>query len=195
WLSFILLSSSSPPPCPPCAGRPGLSSRSEDVDGRDEPGHDGNSYFALSPTTRTRCWTLRIMPRVAGVSGKSLTRPILLRPSPISVARWSKWRRIGLPTCSTLMVFPAAMRHLLFGRGFRLGAFAPARLQGRYFDVAPRRDRARGILRLERIEGRSHHVVGIGRADRLGNDIRHAERLKYRPHWPARDDAGPGRRR
>ena len=45
-------------------------------------------YFA-SPTTRTRCCTLRIMPRIDGVSGSSRVRPILLSPSPISVARWS----------------------------------------------------------------------------------------------------------
>src|SRR5262249_19078253 len=39
-------------------------------------------------TTRTKCFTLAIMPRVCGVSGNSTTRPMRLRPSPISVARW-----------------------------------------------------------------------------------------------------------
>src|SRR5262249_59181673 len=48
--------------------------------------HRTTSYCA-SPTTRTKCWTLRIIPRVAGVSGRSRMRLILLRPSPISVAR------------------------------------------------------------------------------------------------------------
>src|SRR5262249_33276073 len=39
-------------------------------------------------TTRTKCFTLAIMPRVCGVSGNSTTRPMRLRPSPISVSRW-----------------------------------------------------------------------------------------------------------
>jgi len=43
--------------------------------------------------TATRCRIFRIMPRVAGVSGRSRTRPILLRPSPINVARWLQSRR------------------------------------------------------------------------------------------------------
>src|SRR5262245_7881842 len=63
-----------------------------------------------SPTTRTRWRTLVIMPRVAGVSGRSLTRPILLRPSPIRVLRWTPWRRDGLPICSIRTVFLSAMR-------------------------------------------------------------------------------------
>ena len=50
------------------------------------------SFIAASPyfpsTTRTRCFTLSIMPRVIGVSGRSRERPILFSPSPISVSRW-----------------------------------------------------------------------------------------------------------
>ena len=38
-------------------------------------------------TTRTRCATLAIMPRVAGVSTSSATRPILLSRKPTSVSR------------------------------------------------------------------------------------------------------------
>src|SRR5262249_60546341 len=38
-----------------------------------------------SPSTRTRCRTLAIMPRVEAVSGSSETRSIRLSPSPISV--------------------------------------------------------------------------------------------------------------
>jgi len=45
--------------------------------------------------TATRCRIFRIMPRVAGVSGRSRTRPILLRPSPINVARWLQSRANG----------------------------------------------------------------------------------------------------
>ena len=43
------------------------------------------------------------MPRTAGVSCSSVTRPILLSLRPISVARCEWWRRIALPVCSTLI--------------------------------------------------------------------------------------------
>ena len=49
--------------------------------------HRTSSYFARRP--RARVLHLAIMPRVAGVSGRSLTRPILLSPSPTSVSRWA----------------------------------------------------------------------------------------------------------
>src|SRR5262249_48622000 len=58
----------------------------QNADGRDTPGHETDCYFAAS-TTRTKCLTLAIMPRVCGVSGNSATRPIRLRPSPINVSR------------------------------------------------------------------------------------------------------------
>src|SRR5262249_17054320 len=57
-------------------------------------------------TTRTRCWTLVIMPRVCGVSGSSATRPIRLSLRPIRVSRWLWWQRAGLAICSTLTVLP-----------------------------------------------------------------------------------------
>src|SRR5213075_3055563 len=109
------------------------------------------------------------MPRIAGVSCSSVTRPILLSFSPISVARCEWWRRIALPVCSTLIVFPALAiisklrnapiaRLRLFGHRFGVAADT-ARLQGGHLDVAPRRDRTRGILMLERVEGRANHVV------------------------------------
>src|SRR3984885_15534790 len=48
---------------------------------------------------------------------------------------------------------------------------------------------------LERIKGRPHHVVWIGRAERLGHHVLHAERLEHRAHRTAGDDAGAGRSR
>src|SRR5690606_39248245 len=62
--------------------------------------------YHASSTTRTRCGSLAIMPRTAGVSSSVLRRCILLRPRPISVARCSAGRRIGLPICSTVTVLP-----------------------------------------------------------------------------------------
>src|SRR5436190_16518113 len=44
-------------------------------------------FHRFSPSTRTRCRTLAIIPRVSGVSGSSATRSIRFSPSPISVAR------------------------------------------------------------------------------------------------------------
>src|SRR5215510_6683816 len=139
------------------------------------------------------------MPRVAGVSGSSATRPILLSRSPTRVSRCLWWRREGLPVCSTLMVLPALLlisnlhpAAVLLDRLLALAALAAPRLQRRYLDVAPRRDRARRILPLERVEGRPHHVVGIGRAERFRHHVLHAERLEDGAHRAARDNAGAG---
>src|SRR5271155_32546 len=124
------------------------------------------------------------MPRTAGVSGSSVTRPILLSLSPIRVERCEWWRRIGLPVCSTLIVFAAlaivstpksASARCLVSRNLGIAADA-ARLQRGNLDVPARRDRSRRVLVLQRIEGRAHHVVRVGRADRLGNHILDAER-------------------
>src|SRR6266704_6699665 len=143
------------------------------------------------------------MPRTAGVSCSSVTRPILLSFSPISVARCEWWRRIALPVCSTLIVFAALAivfnsekrekrACCLFSHRFGIAADT-ARLQRRHLDVAARRNRARRILMLQRIEGRANHVVGVRRADRLRHHVLNAERLEHRAHRAAGDDAGTGR--
>src|SRR5690606_5899918 len=46
-----------------------------------------SSLPQASSTTRTRCWTLAIIPRTEGVSSKVARRCSLLSPRPISVAR------------------------------------------------------------------------------------------------------------
>src|SRR4051794_16943150 len=139
------------------------------------------------------------MPRIAGVSCNSVTRPILLSFRPISVARCEWWRRIALPVCSTLIVFAALAivitpNVVLFGDHFGVATDA-ARLQGGHLDVAAGRDRARRILMLQRVEGGADHVVGVRRADRLRHHVLDAERFEYRAHRTAGDDAGAGRRR
>src|ERR1700723_756123 len=55
--------------------------------------------------TRTRCATLAIMPRAAGVSRTALRRPILLRPRPTRVWRWSIRRPMALTVCSSVIIF------------------------------------------------------------------------------------------
>ena len=55
--------------------------------------------------------------------------------------------------------------------------------------AAALRDEARALLLLQRIEGRAHHVVGIGRAETLCHHIADAEALEHRAHRTAGDDA------
>src|SRR6516225_10666822 len=69
-----------------------------------------------SSTTRTRCLTLSIIPRTAGVSSSTRRRRSLLRPSPFSVARWSGLRPIGLAVCTTVTDFLLSITH---SRGLR----------------------------------------------------------------------------
>src|SRR5262249_5406300 len=90
---------------------------------RSRPVSEFVKLHRLSPytfTTRTKCLTLAIIPRVCGVSGNSTMRPIRLRPSPISVSRWLWWRRMGLPICWILMTLSlllmSASRRALFSR-------------------------------------------------------------------------------
>src|ERR1700722_436852 len=54
--------------------------------------------------TRTRCATLAIMPRAAGVSRTALRRPILLRPRPIRVWRGSILRPMALTGWSSVII-------------------------------------------------------------------------------------------
>src|SRR5579871_5547636 len=145
------------------------------------------------------------MPRTSAVSFSSATRPILLSFNPISVVRCEWWRRIGLPVCSTLIVFAALAivfnsvtrdesADLLIGSRFGVATLT-ARLQRRYLDVAPGGNRTRRILVFQRVEGGANHVVGVRRADRLGHDVLNSERFEHRAHRTAGDDARSGRRR
>src|SRR5712691_5792144 len=142
------------------------------------------------------------MPRTAGVSCSSVTRPILLSLRPISVARCEWWRRIALPVCSTLIIFaalaivitPKSARSAccLFSHDFSVAADA-ARLQGGHLDVAASRNRAWRILMLQRVEGGANHVVGVRRSDRLRHHVLNAKGLEHRAHRTAGDDAGTRR--
>src|SRR5260370_9640586 len=144
------------------------------------------------------------MPRIAGVSCSSVTRPILLSLRPISVARCEWWRRIALWVWSTLIIFAALAIVItpksaekraccLFSHHFGVAADA-TRLQRGHLDVAACRHRPRRILMLQRVESGANHVVGIGRADRLRHHVLDTERFEHRAHRTARDDAGTGRR-
>src|SRR3984893_8881311 len=121
------------------------------------------------------------MPRIAGVSCSSVTRPILLSLRPISVARCEWWRRIAVWVCSTLIIFaPLAIvitpksaserACCLFSHHFGVAADA-ARLQRGHLDVAACRHRTRRILMLQRVESGANHVLGIRGADRLRHHV------------------------
>src|ERR1019366_10783584 len=55
-------------------------------------------FFFFNDTATTEIYTLSLHDALS----------ILFKPSPIRVSRWSWWRRDGLATCSTLMVFCAS---------------------------------------------------------------------------------------
>src|SRR4029077_8685952 len=62
----------------------------------------------------------------------------------------------------------------------------------RYAAAAALRHHARTLLVLQRIECRTHHVVGVRRAQRFGDDVAHAERLEHRAHRSTGDDSSAG---
>src|SRR5574338_114875 len=83
-----------------------------------------------------------------------------------------------------------------FGLGFGFGSTgAAAAEQVGDLLAAALRHGARARLILERLEGRADHVVGVGRADRLGHHVGDAETLEHRAHRTAGDNAGSGRSR
>src|SRR6476659_3513899 len=109
-------------------------------------------------------------------------------------------RLIGLPICSTTIVFLSvvlAMFRYLSARpadlslaGALAGAVSAARHDLAHLLAAPGRYAARAILMAERIESRTHHVVGVGAAERLRHHVLDAEGLEHGAHRSAGDDAG-----
>src|SRR6266478_6763317 len=140
---------------------------------------------------RTKCCTFLIMPRTSGVSTSSRLRWRLFSPSPISVPRWSSVRPIWLPVWVILIFLPSAIACSL---SRRLGGGLVAAAQ-KVADLlaAAGGDHARRVELLQRLEGGLDHVVRVGRADRLGDNVLDAERLEHRTHRAAGDDAGAGR--
>src|SRR6186713_3546498 len=113
------------------------------------------------------------MPRTSGVSTSSRVRWRLFRPRPISVPRWSSVRPIWLPVWVILIFLPSAMAYSL-SRRFRGGVVAAAEQVADL--LAPSGgDHARRVEQLQRRERRLDHVVRVGRADRLGDDVLDAE--------------------
>src|SRR6266851_1095372 len=140
---------------------------------------------------RTRWRTFLIMPRTSGVSVSSRLRWRLFSPRPISVPRWSSVRPIWLPVWVILIFLPSAIAYSL-SRRLGGGLVATAEKVADLLAAAGG-DHARRVELLQRLERRLDHIVRVGRADRLGNDVLDAERLEHRAHRAAGDDAGAGR--
>src|SRR6266550_2173653 len=109
------------------------------------------------------------MPRTAGVSASSTVWLIFFSPSPRTVSRWRCLMPASPFTRRTLSLFTEDFLDLL---------------------AAARRDLRRRAHRLQAVQRRAHHVVGIGRAEALGEHVGDAHHLEHRAHRAAGDDAG-----
>src|SRR5208337_1157256 len=74
-----------------------------------------------------------------------------------------------------------------------LCAVAPTGYDLAHLLATARRDTARAIYMLQRIECSPHHVVRIRGADRFRDDILNAQRLKHGAHWTTCDNTRSGR--
>src|SRR5262245_31758044 len=128
-------------------------------------------------STRTRCRTFSIMPRVDGLDGTTTVLPRRVRPSPRSVWRCRCVPPIGLPTKVTFIVCASAI-------------VARSRRQLGDGLAAPRRDLLGGLQLLQRGDRRLHHVVRIVRAEAFGEHVAHAGELDDRAYAAAGDHAG-----
>ena len=132
----------------------------------------------------------------AGLPRHSTVRCILLRPRPTSVARWVLSRRIGDPVWVILILamLDYSVTASAVASASRLVHAATAEQVGDLL-AATLGDRARAGLFLERLEGRPDHVVGVRRADRLGDHVGDAKAFEHGAHRAAGDDAGTRRSR
>src|SRR5262245_9995775 len=90
---------------------------------------------------------------------------------------------------------PAHLGRFTGGIGFTGRAIAPACHDLAHFLAAPCRHPPRVLLLLQGIEGGTHHVVGVGATERLGDHVLHAEHFEHRTGRTAGNDARAWRRR
>jgi hypothetical protein len=115
------------------------------------------------------------MPRTAGVSFERSTLLAHLVEAEADQRRaLVAGRRIGLPICSTVTVLSAISWPWISAPCASFAALRStpaARLERRDLDAAAGRDERGLSCVLQRVEGGAHHVVGVGRAERLGDDV------------------------
>src|SRR6267142_565709 len=114
------------------------------------------------------------MPRTAGVSASSTSWLIFFSPSPRTVSRWRCLMPASPFTRRTLILFTEDFLDRL---------------------AAARRDLRGRAHRLQAVQRGAHHVVGVGRAEALGEHVGDAHHLEHRAHRAAGDDAGAFHRR
>src|SRR5690606_25341616 len=139
-----------------------------------------------SSSTSTRCWTWKIIPRMAGVSFCTTERWCPLSPSARRVARCLDIRPMPLRTCvirsspadSVLTSFLATAYPQFFHRDPSLG-----------------RNLLRSHQLLEPGHRGPHHVDRVVRAKALRQHVRDPGRLEHRAHRPTGDHARTRTRR
>src|ERR1051325_12105165 len=113
---------------------------------------------AYCSRTCTRCGTLATIPRIEGVSSRSITWYSRVKPSPLMTSLCFTGVQIFERTyCSRIFFFAAVISLQLLQRLAAQGSHVLA--------VAKF---------IERVKGRLDHVVRIGGADRLGEHVLHA---------------------
>src|SRR5437773_1072101 len=108
------------------------------------------------------------MPRTAGVSASSTVWLIFFSPRPRTVSRWRCLMPASPFTRRTLSLFTEDFLDPL---------------------AAARRDLRGRAHRLQAVQRGAHHVVGVGRAEALGEHVGDAHHLEHGAHRPAGDDA------
>src|SRR5881396_1878132 len=133
--------------------------------------------FAFAGVTSTRWRTWYSMPRSDG-------RTCRIRSSPLP-GGGSGRSRPGL-----------RLRYFRVGGSLAMGHFLARPVwDGLELDAALLGDAPRRREVLQRVQRGPHHVVGVGGAEALGEDVAHAGALEHRAHRAAGDDPGPGRGR
>src|SRR5688500_17138036 len=164
-----------------------------------------DARFAAGSSTSRRKATRRSMPRIIGLSATSTVWFSRCRPSarivPRAAALWPMVERTPVTWSGESVVLAAtstseagvhrlAALGDLVGRPCQLRASLAEQLLGR---AATQRGNVVGrAKRREALDGRAHHVDGIGRILHLAEQVADAGRLDDRAHRAARDHAGAG---
>src|SRR5436309_6622547 len=146
------------------------------------PRSDGRSCF-----TTTAWWCFE-------PSASSVRRSNAGRPMP---ERTCRIRSSPLPGGGSGRSRPGLrLRYFRVGGALAMGHFLarPVR-DGLELDAALLGDAPRGRQVLECVQRGPHHVVRVGGAEALGEDVTYAGALEHGSHGPAGDDAGSGRGR
>src|SRR5437870_498969 len=161
--------------------------------------------FAFAGVTSTRWRTWYSMPRSDGRSCFATTAWWCFQPSAARVRRSNAGRPIPERTCRIRSSpLPGGgsgrsrpgfrLRYFRVGGSLAMGHFLarPVR-DGLELDAALLGDTpCRGEV-LQGVERGPHHVVRVGGAEALGEDVAHTGTLQHRAHRAARDDPRPGR--